>query len=48
METFKIPIRDAQEAEIFDPIKVQPETVVFPWQPRKPAAYQYTLKVRMS
>ncbi|XP_071795697.1 nuclear pore membrane glycoprotein 210-like isoform X2 [Asterias amurensis] len=44
METFKIPIRDAQEVEIFDPIKVQPETVVFPWQPRKPAAYQYTLK----
>ena len=45
METFKAPIKDAQEAEIFDPIRVQPEILVFPWQPRSPTAYQYTLKV---
>ncbi|XP_022099452.1 nuclear pore membrane glycoprotein 210-like isoform X2 [Acanthaster planci] len=44
LEKFKVPIRDTQEAEIFDPIRVQPEILVFPWQPRKPIPYQYTLK----
>ena len=42
---FKVPIKETQEAEIFDPIEVRPEYVAFAYQPGQPG-YQFPLKVR--
>ncbi|XP_071512100.1 nuclear pore membrane glycoprotein 210-like [Diadema antillarum] len=40
---FKVPIKETQEAEIFDPIEVRPEYVAFAYQPGQPG-YQFPLK----
>lgn len=48
--TFKHPISGKQEAEIFDPVIVNPEIVLFPWYPPPQNAasqnqFQYLLEV---
>ena len=49
--TFKHPISGKQEAEIFDPVIVNPEIVLFPWYPLSPQntaaqnQFQYLLEV---
>lgn len=49
--TFKHPISGKQEAEIFDPVIVNPEIVLFPWYPLPPQStaaqnqFQYLLEV---
>lgn len=49
--TFKHPISGKQEAEIFDPVIVNPEIVLFPWFPLPPQnaasqnQFQYLLEV---
>nr|XP_054758778.1 nuclear pore membrane glycoprotein 210-like isoform X1 [Lytechinus pictus] len=40
---FEVPIKESQEAEIFDPILVRPEYIAFAYQPGQPG-YQYPLK----
>ena len=40
-----MPIKETQEAEIYDPIIVTPEVLAFPYQPSKSVIYQYTLRV---
>lgn len=49
--TFEHPISGQQEAEIFDPVVVNPEVVLFPWFPLAPHSmathnqFQYLLEV---
>lgn len=48
--TFRHPISGKQEAEIFDPVIVNPEIVLFPWYPPPQNAasqnqFQYLLEV---
>lgn len=49
--TFEHPISGQQEAEIFDPVVVNPEIVLFPWYPLAPHnmatqnQFQYLLEV---
>ena len=49
--TFEQPISGQQEAEIFDPVVVNPEIVLFPWYPLAPQntaaqnQFQYLLEV---
>ena len=47
--TFEHPISGQQEAEIFDPVIVNPEIVLFPWYPvasqNTAAQFQYLLEV---
>jgi len=49
--TFEHPISGQQEAEIFDPVVVNPEIVLFPWYPPAPQntaaqnQFQYLLEV---
>ena len=49
--TFEHPISGQQEAEIFDPVIVNPEIVLFPWYPLAPPntlaqnQFQYLLEV---
>ena len=49
--TFEHPISGQQEAEIFDPVVVNPEIVLFPWFPLAPHnmatqnQFQYLLEV---
>ena len=54
--TFEYPISGEQEAEIFDPVLVEPHLLVFPWHPlsnqKSPVGgslqYQYPLNVGVS
>lgn len=51
IHTFEHPISGQQEAEIFDPVVVNPEIVLFPWYPAPqqnvaaPNQYQFLLQV---
>ncbi|XP_062607902.1 nuclear pore membrane glycoprotein 210-like [Saccostrea cucullata] len=39
-------VKGSRSVEIFDPIRVRPETLYFPWDPHSPTSHQYRLQVK--
>ncbi len=39
-------IKNQQDVEIYDPIRVAPPLLVFPWDPSRAHGYHYPLTVR--
>ncbi|XP_030623640.1 nuclear pore membrane glycoprotein 210 [Chanos chanos] len=42
VHTLRVPVRNEQDVEIYNPIVLTPSNLTFPWQPRE-GAYQYTI-----
>ncbi|NXX77107.1 PO210 protein, partial [Urocolius indicus] len=45
VHTFRVPVRNQQDVEIYGPIVLSPSILTFPWQP-KAGVYQYTIEAR--
>ncbi|XP_048780768.2 nuclear pore membrane glycoprotein 210-like isoform X2 [Ostrea edulis] len=39
-------VKGSRSVEIFDPIRVRPEKLYFPWDPHSPTSHQYKLQVK--
>ncbi len=47
LQNLSPPILAEQGADIFDPIKIHPDVLMFPWDPVNKAKYHYRVNVRL-
>ncbi len=45
MSLISPPVSGQQDVEIFDPIQIDPDSLVFPWDPIWNSSYKYQIKV---